>query len=117
MEPAYAPNRSVYTSLRDHGLALLVCKRSISEPCDNRSGHVWGGIGACHFCGAVSPATELSSRSGAWRKYRASAIGHSARPFTDTRNPVDIGIWSKITVEEMIAKICQEECENSGDRA
>jgi hypothetical protein len=89
--------------LRPRGRPPIVCKRAIPEPCDDRAGFLWKGIGARYSCGTVSYAPERNPRSGAWRKYGASAVGHIAGSSGDTRNTGDIGIRFQIALNDEIA--------------
>jgi hypothetical protein len=88
--------------LRRRRLCPIPCKCPVSEPCLDRAGLLWSGIGARNSRGAISSAPERSPRSGTWGQYCASAVWRDAGSFNDAGNAVDIGIEFEITVEEMI---------------
>jgi hypothetical protein len=83
-------------------LCPIPCKCPVAEPCLDRTGFVWSGIGARDPRGALSSAPERSPRSGTRRQYCTSAVGRDAGSFNDAGNVINIGIGFEITVEEMI---------------
>jgi hypothetical protein len=97
MELVHEPNCVVRgVRLRHHGPLRVVCKRPVPESCDDRAGFLWSGVSACYSRGTVPSAPEHNPRSGAWRKYGTSAIGHCASYSVETRDVIDIGISFEI---------------------
>ena len=102
-EPVHDPSCGVCDAcLRRHRLCPIPCKCPVSEPCLDRAGFLWSGIGASNSRGTISSAPERSPRSGTWRQYCTSAVGRDAGSFNDAGNVINIGIGFEITVEEMI---------------
>jgi hypothetical protein len=103
-EPVHEPNCFFRSArLRHRRPPRVVCERPVPEPRDNRSGFLGGGISAGYSRGTISSAPKHNPRSGAWRKYSTSAIGHRASFSVDTRSAIDIGVRFEIAIEEMIA--------------